>query len=99
MKALVLSWVVAACLLPAAFSFPQLSSEQVKRYQEHAARNAEACPFSQQDKRDLGGCPFSGKTKKAKRAATFNAKEQRVSVEGEHAFVPPNFKAGDQRGK
>ncbi|KAJ3543325.1 hypothetical protein NM208_g3639 [Fusarium decemcellulare] len=98
MKALVLSWVVAACLLPAAFSFPQLSPEQVKRYQEHAARNAEDCPFSQQDKRDPGGCPFSGKAKKAKRAATFNAKEQRISVEGEHAFVPPNFRAGDQRG-
>lgn len=30
--------------------------------------------------------------------STFNAKAQRISTSGVNAFVPPNFKAGDQRG-
>ncbi|KAM0545827.1 hypothetical protein ACHAPJ_011154 [Fusarium lateritium] len=95
MKTPLLAWAAAACILPGALSFPQFTPEQLKTYQEHAIRNAEGCPFAQQEKRDPGACPFS---RKEKRAATFNAKEQRISVSGKHAFVPPNFKAGDQRG-
>jgi len=33
-----------------------------------------------------------------KRAVTFDPTAQLVDVTGEHAFVPPNFAAGDQRG-
>ena len=33
-----------------------------------------------------------------KRTVTFNPTAQLVDVTGEHAFVPPNFAAGDQRG-
>ncbi|KAH8750381.1 hypothetical protein BGZ57DRAFT_914340 [Hyaloscypha finlandica] len=33
-----------------------------------------------------------------KRAVTFNPAAQLVDVTGKHAFVPPNFDAGDQRG-
>ncbi|KAH8201371.1 hypothetical protein TruAng_004454 [Truncatella angustata] len=28
----------------------------------------------------------------------FNAQQQRIDVTGDHAFIPPNFAAGDQRG-
>jgi hypothetical protein len=31
-------------------------------------------------------------------APGFNANSQRVSTTGDHAFVPPNFDAGDVRG-
>lgn len=36
--------------------------------------------------------------KHEKRAIAFDAAAQLVDVTGAHAFVPPNFAAGDQRG-
>jgi len=94
MKIFLSSWLAAACLFPTALAFPQMSAEQLKTYQEHAKRSPAACPYSQ-EKRDAGECPFA----KEKRAPKFDAKKQRISVSGEHEFLPPNLKAGDQRGK
>ncbi|EWZ31052.1 uncharacterized protein FOBCDRAFT_208302 [Fusarium oxysporum Fo47] len=94
MKIFLSSWLAAACLFPTALSFPQMSAEQLKTYQEHVKRSPAACPYSQEEKRDAGECPFA----KEKRAAKFDAKKQRISVSGEHEFLPPNLKAGDQRG-
>ncbi|RBA20642.1 hypothetical protein FPRO05_08089 [Fusarium proliferatum] len=71
-----------------------MSAEQLKTYQEHAKRSPAACAYSQEEKRNAGECPFA----KEKRAAKFNAEKQRISVSGEHEFLPPNLKAGDQRG-
>ncbi|KAF5706718.1 Aromatic peroxygenase [Fusarium mundagurra] len=71
-----------------------MSAEQLKTYQEHAKRSPAACPYSQEQKRATGECPFV----KAKRAAKFDSKKQRISVSGEHEFLPPNLKAGDERG-
>ncbi|KAF5608527.1 Aromatic peroxygenase [Fusarium pseudoanthophilum] len=93
MKASLSSWLAAACLLPTTLAFPQMSVEQLKTYQEHAKRSPAACPYSE-EKRDAGERPFA----KDKRAAKFDAKKQRISVSGEHEFLPPSLKAGDQRG-
>jgi hypothetical protein len=95
MKVSLSSWLAAACLLPTTLAFPQMSAEQLKTYQEYAKRSPTACPYAQQENRDAGECPFA----KEKRAAKFDAKKQRISVSGEHEFLPPNVKAGDQRGK
>ncbi|TXB95668.1 hypothetical protein FocTR4_00016117 [Fusarium oxysporum f. sp. cubense] len=94
MKIFLSSWLAAACLFPTALAFPQMSAEQLKTYQEHVKRSPAACPYSQEEKRDAGECPFA----KEKRAAKFDSKRQRISVSGEHEFLPPNLKAGDQRG-
>ncbi|KAI7771419.1 hypothetical protein LZL87_010859 [Fusarium oxysporum] len=94
MKISLSSWLAAACLFPTALTFPQMSAEQLKTYQEQARRSPAACPYAQQEKREAGECPFA----KEKRAVKFDAKKQRISVSGEHEFLPPNLKAGDQRG-
>lgn len=95
MKITLSSWLAAACLLPSTLAFPQLNPEQVEAYRRHAERSPEACPSAaQQEKREAGDCPYA----KEKRAAKFDAKKQRISVSGQHAFHAPNFKAGDQRG-
>ncbi|KAG4270402.1 hypothetical protein FPRO04_11561 [Fusarium proliferatum] len=94
MKISLSSWLAAACLFPTTLAFPQMSAEQLKTYQEHAKRSPVACAYSQEEKRNAGECPFA----KEKRAAKFNAEKKRISVSGEHEFLPPNLKAGDQRG-
>ncbi|KAI0814073.1 hypothetical protein GGR55DRAFT_687083 [Xylaria sp. FL0064] len=84
------TWAALAALVSLAAAMPQMD-----------ARHAQGCPFAQAAVRDTdpeSGCPFAAAKGKAKRTYTFNAEEQRISVDGEHAFVPPNFKAGDQRG-
>ncbi|RKL51083.1 hypothetical protein BFJ72_g536 [Fusarium proliferatum] len=90
MKISLSSWLAAACLFPTTLAFPQMSAEQLKTYQEHAKRSPVACAYSQEEKRNAGECPFA----KEKRAAKFNAEKQRISVSGEHEFLPPNLKAG-----
>ena len=92
--------IAAATLFSAASAFPRFDPEQLKTYAQHSQREAlpEACPFSAKQKKDFApssGCPLS---KLKKKAATFVANEQRIDVSGQHAFVAPNFKAGDQRG-
>lgn len=71
-------------------------------YDRHSKKEAipEACPFSakHEKKEAKPECPFSKMKKMVKKAATFNAQEQLIDVSGEHAFLPPNFQAGDQRG-
>ncbi|SCV32443.1 related to oxidase [Fusarium fujikuroi] len=94
MKISLSSWLAAACLFPTTLAFPQMSAEQLKIYQEHAKRSPAACAYSQEEKSNADECPFA----KEKRAAKFNAEKQRISVSGEHEFLPPNLKAGDQRG-
>lgn len=95
---------VAASFITTAAAFPRMNAEQLETYQRHAEQDPSAgCPFAaqaQQAKADAAsGYPFSGSKEKTKRAATFNAKEQRISVDGEHEFIPPDFDAGDERGK
>lgn len=90
--------IVATTLLSTVSAFPKFDAEQLKTYTQFAKKEAipEACPFSTKNqKREAEaepGCPFS---KLKKRAARFVAQEQRIDVSGEHAFVPPNFKAGE----
>lgn len=43
-------------------------------------------------------CPYSAIKKQSKRQITFDPGAQYVSTTGNHAFVAPNFLAGDQRG-
>nr|RBQ91219.1 hypothetical protein FVER53263_12235 [Fusarium verticillioides] len=93
MKVSLSSWLAAACLFVTALVFPQIGAEQLKTYQEYTKRSPAACPYSE-EKRDTGECPFA----KERRAAKFEAKKQRISVSSKHEFLPPNLKAGDQRG-
>ena len=94
--------VAATTLLSTATAFPKFTPEQLKAYSEHSEKDAipEACPFSSKHQKKEAdpepGCPFAKLKKKA--SATFNAAQQLISTSGEHAFVAPNFKAGDQRG-
>ena len=43
-------------------------------------------------------CPYSAMPKEQKRQLSFDPTTQYVSTTGKHAFVAPNFAAGDQRG-
>ena len=43
-------------------------------------------------------CPYADMHQNEKRAPGFDAAAQRIDVSGQHAFVPPDFKAGDLRG-
>ncbi|KAI9890494.1 MAG: hypothetical protein M1814_003978 [Vezdaea aestivalis] len=74
-------------------AFPSIAIEAA----HHAARDTQPetkrCPFSnsqsgQKDKRLLGVIGSPG----------FDAASQRIDVSGSHAFVPPNFAAGEVRG-
>ncbi len=62
---------------------------------EAAAKRAEA---QTKEKR----CPYADVNQIAKRvngiAPGFDAAAQRIDVSGQHAFVPPDFTAGDLRG-
>ncbi|KAK7722702.1 hypothetical protein SLS57_004907 [Botryosphaeria dothidea] len=64
--------------------FPQLAVDQLAKL---AAQSGEKLPRLLQEKHE-----------DLKRQAGFDAGAQAVSVTGEHAFVAPNFGAGDQRG-
>lgn len=93
----------AATLFSTVSAFPKFTPDQLKTYLDNSNKNdiPAACPFSKEkgskeEPESKKECPFSKMNKK--RDSTFNAKEQLVDVHGEHAFVPPNFKAGDQRG-
>lgn len=93
---------IAASFISTVAAFPRMNAEQLETYQRHASKDASSCPFAaqaEQAKEDASGCPYSGSKEKAKRAATFNAKEQRIQVDGEHEFIPPNREAGDERGQ
>ncbi|KAH7030654.1 uncharacterized protein B0I36DRAFT_243142 [Microdochium trichocladiopsis] len=70
---------------------------QIEALQQHAAREAAGCPYAKRAEAEAEArseCPFG----KKKKRATFNAQQQRISTSGEHAWVEPNFEAGDQRG-
>lgn len=91
---------VAASLLSTATAFPRMDAEQLETYKRHLEESEAGCPFSQAEEKNAeppADCPFSGQNK-AKRAATFNAEEQRVSVDGEHEFKAPDIEGGDERG-
>lgn len=45
-----------------------------------------------------GKCPYSLTNKVEKRQAAFDPSSQYISTTGAHAFVAPDFPAGDQRG-
>jgi len=92
--------VVATTLLSIVTAFPKATPDQLKQYYEQTKKSAQAegCPFAAAQKREAEaepGCPFS---KLKKRVSKFVGKEQLIDVTGEHAFIPPNFVAGDQRG-
>ncbi|ORY70187.1 uncharacterized protein BCR38DRAFT_332499 [Pseudomassariella vexata] len=84
-------------LLSTTSAFPRMDAEQLLTYYQHSQKSTEACPFSQTQKREVQLEPGTT-SPKTKKSATFNAKQQRIRVDGEYAFVPPNLKAGDQRG-
>jgi hypothetical protein len=78
---------VLACSLELVTAFPAIAVEAAKRAE--AQSNEKRCPFAdmhQNEKRVLGVAPG------------FNADAQRIDVSGVHAFVPPDFAAGDLRG-
>ena len=79
---------VLATSLQLVTAFPSIALEA-------AAQRAEA---QSKEKR----CPYAGVHQNEKRvggiAPGFNADAQRFDVSGQHAFVPPNFSAGDLRG-
>jgi hypothetical protein len=93
--------LVATTLLSGASAFPRMDAEQLKSYQEASKRSAEpaACPYAKREAMAEAdpGCPFAKMANKFKRS-TFSAEQQRIRTDGEHAFVPPNFSGGDQRG-
>ena len=78
---------VLACSLELVTAFPAIAVEAAKRAE--AQSNEKRCPYAdmhQNEKRVLGVAPG------------FNADAQRIDVSGAHAFVPPDFAAGDLRG-
>ena len=72
-----------------------LSALQVDAFPHLKPRDVEA--LSKQMSKS-GDCPYSAIKKQAKRQIVFDPATQYVSTTGEHAFVAPNFLAGDQRG-
>lgn len=87
--------LAVASLLSAAIAFPAMDAAQLLKYNEYAKKNAEGCPYAASAEAQRRGeeCPFA-KTKRA----TFDKMAQAIRTDGEYAFVPPNFEAGDQRG-
>jgi len=78
---------VLACSLELVTAFPSIALEASKRAE--AQSNEKRCPYAdmhQNEKRVVGIAPG------------FDADAQRIDVSGEHAFVPPDFAAGDLRG-
>ncbi|KAL6719045.1 hypothetical protein ACLMJK_003280 [Lecanora helva] len=65
-------------------AFPRLQPEALGSLMEHSNRS--------------GDCPYAAINKPEKRQIGFDPKAQYVSTTGAHAFIPPNFAAGDQRG-
>ncbi|KAJ9659345.1 hypothetical protein H2198_003221 [Neophaeococcomyces mojaviensis] len=92
--------LAATTLISAVSAFPRINPEQLKTYHDHSKKSAEACPYAAQHQKKEAepGCPFSKLKNKIKKRSTFNAQEQLIDVSGQHAFVAPNLKAGDQRG-
>lgn len=77
--------IAVAALASSASAFPSIALEAAAKRAESQKR----CPYAdmhQNDKRVLGVAPG------------FDAAAQRIDVSGEHAFVQPDFAAGDQRG-
>ncbi|KAI0201210.1 hypothetical protein F4808DRAFT_469865 [Astrocystis sublimbata] len=95
-------WTALAILISSGAAMPRMDAVQLKMFMEHVGESAEGCPLAQAAKMKAEsalGCPFAKARGATKRApAKFNAKEQLINIYGEHAFVPPDFKAGDQRG-
>ena len=65
-------------------AFPRLRPDDVESMIDHPKRAA--------------GCPYASAMKPEKRQAGFDPSTQEVSTTGTHAWVAPNFGAGDQRG-
>ena len=84
MKALLRVFTVYIWLALQVDAFPQLHSGTLETVAKRAVRE--------------GDSPYSAPTWKAKRQVTFDPVSQYVSTTGDHAWVAPNFAAGDQRG-
>jgi len=98
MKA-VLSAAILGALLSSVAAFPRMDPAQVEALKQNAARKAAGCPYAakreaESEAEARSDCPF-GKNKKR---ATFNAQQQKVNVDGEHAWKAPDIAGGDQRG-
>ncbi|KAL8980645.1 MAG: hypothetical protein Q9177_005819, partial [Variospora cf. flavescens] len=86
MKRPVLSIISVCLLILHCAAFPRLNPKAI----QHLLKRDPA----------FKPCPFGYDTahKQEKRAVGFDPVAQRVSTTGRHAFVPPDFAAGDQRG-
>ena len=85
MKLLQFSIIVCVLFLSQAKAFPQFNLK---------AANG----FSKRSIVIPADCPHSRMHKQTKRQTAFDPVQQHISTTGQHAFVPPNFAAGDQRG-
>ncbi|KAI4090285.1 MAG: hypothetical protein LQ344_004833 [Seirophora lacunosa] len=86
MKCLVLSVISISLLALHSAAFPHLSADAIQGLLKRDSAS-KACPLG-----------HSADHKQTKRAVGFDPVAQRVSTTGRHAFVPPNFAAGDKRG-
>ncbi|KAL8649729.1 MAG: hypothetical protein Q9210_004227 [Variospora velana] len=86
MKRPILSIISACLLILHCAAFPRLNPKAI---QNLLKRDPASTP-----------CPFGHDTahKQERRAVGFDPVAQRVSTTGPHAFVPPDFAAGDKRG-
>ena len=84
MKVVVIALGIAALSGIQVTAFPRLQSMNLQPLTKHSKR--------------AGNCPYAEINKPEKRQANFDPSTQYVSTTGSHAFVAPNFAAGDQRG-
>lgn len=86
MKYLKLSVISISLLALHCAAFPHLSADAIQGLLQRDS-GTKSCPFG-----------HTVDHKQTKRAVGFDPVAQRVSTTGRHAFVPPNFAAGDKRG-
>ncbi|KZF24852.1 Cloroperoxidase [Xylona heveae TC161] len=84
MKLLLLLLSASVISVTEVFAFPSIALEA-------AAKQAQA---HTEKKR----CPFASKQETKRATPGFDPEAQLIDVSGDHAFVPPNFDAGDLRG-
>lgn len=94
-----MSAAILGALLSSVAAFPRMDPAHVEALKRNAARKAAGCPYAakreaEPEAEPRSECPF-GENKKR---ATFNAAQQKVNVDGEHAWQAPDIAGGDQRG-
>lgn len=94
MKHLYLSITILTISTSLVTAFPRLQGKDAEHLAKLAAITSK-CPLSAKQGNE---CPYSATKKHTKRQVSFDAATQHVSTTGEHAWVAPNFAAGDQRG-